>query len=399
MNSIASGAASSGRWKNLISTIAFAVAVGYAVALALMLLQHHWVLDANGKPALTDFVEVWVAGRSALAGAAAATYDIQAHHAAQVAGVGHSFRGYLLWNYPPLFLIVAMFLACLPYAVAFVGWVAATVVAYALAIGVIAKRPDAAFVACAAPFALANAVVGQTGFLTAALMGGTLVCVDRRPILAGVFLGLLTYKPQFGILFPIILAVAGYWRVLASALLTTLLAWGVAWLSLGTAVYGAFFRSLPIASHFLLTDQGEDWRKMQSVYTIARLCGAGDTLAWISQGLMIALCLGTMIWLWRQSISTALKAAGLPLAAMLATPYLHMYDFPVLAVALAFLYRDRAFDRVEWIATFAAFLMFLAYVIREATIGPVIELLVMGLVLRRSLSNAATVPNLALRPA
>ena len=47
-----------------------------------------------------------------------------------------------------------------------------------------------------------NALVGQNGFLTAALIGGTLYLIPIRPVLAGICLGLLTYKPQYGLLFP-----------------------------------------------------------------------------------------------------------------------------------------------------------------------------------------------------
>ena len=57
-----------------------------------------------------------------------------------------------------------------------------------------------------------NTLVGQNGFLTAALIGGTLYLMPVRPVLAGICLGLLTYKPQYGLLFPIVLVAAGHWR-------------------------------------------------------------------------------------------------------------------------------------------------------------------------------------------
>src|SRR5436309_8666903 len=88
-----------------------AIAGGFAFAwlacLAMMLQQHAWILDQAGRPIVIDFLEVWVAGRTALAGAAAATYNPDLHHAAQVAAAGHAFRGFLGWHYPPLYLFVA----------------------------------------------------------------------------------------------------------------------------------------------------------------------------------------------------------------------------------------------------------------------------------------------------
>jgi hypothetical protein len=41
------------------------------------------------------------------------------------------------------------------------------------------------------------------------LIGAALVNLDRRPLLAGLLLGLMAYKPQFGILFPLVLAATG----------------------------------------------------------------------------------------------------------------------------------------------------------------------------------------------
>src|ERR1700733_9148333 len=133
-----------------------AVAAGYVVALALLFARHDWIIDATGHPIVTDFLEVWVAGRFALAGHAAISYDWHAHHAAQVALAGHEFQGVLNWSYPPTVLFAAALLASLPYAVAFAGWVAATAVYYAATIGAIARHWEAAFAACASPMFFAN---------------------------------------------------------------------------------------------------------------------------------------------------------------------------------------------------------------------------------------------------
>lgn len=46
--------------------------------------------------------------------------------------------------------------------------------------------------AVAFPTVLNNALVGQNGFFTAALIGGTLYLLPTRPVLSGICLGLLT---------------------------------------------------------------------------------------------------------------------------------------------------------------------------------------------------------------
>src|SRR5438105_147271 len=63
---------------------------------------------------------------------------------------------------------------------------------------------------------------GQNGFLTATLLGGGLIFLERRPILAGVLLGLLAYKPQFGLLIPLVLLATGRWTAIAAATVTVL---------------------------------------------------------------------------------------------------------------------------------------------------------------------------------
>src|SRR6185312_13844103 len=91
---------------------------------------------------------------------------------------------------------------------------------FVVAMRAIVGHPFGYLLALAIPMAFINALVGQNGFLTAALIGGTLYLIPIRPVLAGICLGLLTYKPQYGLLFPIALIVAGQWRVFVSAGIT-----------------------------------------------------------------------------------------------------------------------------------------------------------------------------------
>ena len=364
-----------------------AIAAGYAGALVLLFVRHQWIIDAQGRPIVTDFVEVWVAGRFALAGLSVSAYDWAVHHAAQVALVGHPFKGVLNWSYPPLFLFAAALLACLPYATAFAGWVIVTAAGYAATIGAIAKRWEAGAAACAAPVFFANALVGQNGFLSAALIGATLLFMTQRPVLSGVFLGLLTYKPQLGVLFPLALLLDRNWRALASASATAAVLVGVSWLAFGTQTFLAFLRFLPATSQTILTQGGEDWHKMQSVYALTRTLGAQDAAAWIAQGCAMALCIALLIWVWRRQDSFAVKAAFLASASLLMTPYLHMYDFAILAVPFAFLSRERTFDRIEWAGLAAANLLFAGFAIYQAPVGPVIIAIVLALTLRRAVPH------------
>ncbi len=95
-------------------------------------------------------------------------------------------------------------------------------------------------------------------------------------------------------------------------------------------------------------------------------------------------CATAVIRLWRSGAAYELKAAGLAAATLLATPYLFVYDLPILAVAMAFLYRHRAFDRIE-IATFGvALLSVAAFAFVPAPTGLLATLAVAAVILRRA---------------
>ena len=135
----------------------------------------------------------------------------------ELALLKQDFPGYFAWHYPPPFLFVASLLARLPYAAAFMGWVCVSFVPYVVVMRAIVGRPFGWMLALAFPMVFNNALVGQNGFLTAALIGGTLYLMPVRPVLAGICLGLLSYKPQYGLLFPLVLIAASQWTVFFSA--------------------------------------------------------------------------------------------------------------------------------------------------------------------------------------
>src|SRR5215472_13104009 len=107
--------------------------------------------------------------------------------------------------------------ALLPYFWSFIAWICATLTGCILVGYLIVRRSPVIALILASPFTAWNIFFGQNGFLTASLLGASLLFLERQPILAGVFIGCLTYKPQFGILIPLALAASNQWRAFASA--------------------------------------------------------------------------------------------------------------------------------------------------------------------------------------
>jgi hypothetical protein len=188
-----------------IELICFALIVGQLAYLIASYLQGSWIVAPDGSGVPNDFVDVWAAGRLVLQGNPAAVYDWPTHKTMEVVALGHPFDGYFGWHYPPTYLPVAALLAKMSYVPAQIIFLFSTFCASMFCLRGLTGERAGYFLAAAFPAVLANFIAGQNGFLSAALLGGALVMLVERPILAGVLLGLLTYKPHLGLLFPIVL--------------------------------------------------------------------------------------------------------------------------------------------------------------------------------------------------
>ena len=93
--------------------------------------------------------------------------------------------------------MVAALLALMPYALALACWLAVSLPSFMAAVYAIVPRRETLLATAAFPAVFVNAGHGQNAFFTAALLGGFLTLLDRRPVLAVILLGLLSYKPQF----------------------------------------------------------------------------------------------------------------------------------------------------------------------------------------------------------
>ena len=357
----------SGDWLTLSRARLWPIAVLIASAggLVYLIATSDGLIDYQGRPLGTDFSNVYTAGRMVLDGRAADAFDPRLEHAAEQAIFGEKTPFYG-WHYPPFFLALAAALALMPYQLALLVWQGVTLVLYLLAIrAIVASRGreesgEASLwllLALAYPAVFVNLGHGHNGFLTAALIGFALVILDTRPILAGILFGLLAYKPQFGVMIPLVLLATGRWRTLFAASATVAALIVAATLAFGVEAWRAFFTFAEYTRTVVLETGETGWHKIQSVFSWARMWGAPVSLAYAMQGAVTLLVAAALIWLWRSRESFALKAAALCLGAMLATPYSLDYDLMVLAPAIAFLTID-ACERgfVPWEKSALAFL-------------------------------------------
>jgi len=318
-------------WGWLLLGVTAVIAIGWVAA-------SRGGLDPTGKPLGTDFTSFWAASKLALAGAPAAAYDVSAHHAQQTALFGRD-TGYAAFFYPPIFLLICLPLALLPYLVSLAAWLVATGALYWRMARAWLGESLGAMPILAFPAVLTNIGHGQNGFLSAALFGGGALWLGRRPILAGLCLGALAYKPHLGIMIPIALAIAGRWKTFAAA--------GAAVVALAAASYGLFgletwrgFLADSAVARSALEQGLVGDAKMQSAFAAARLWGGGVGLAYGVQAAVAALAAGALLWLRRRAPNSGAEGPAMIVAALLASPFLLDYDLIILAAPLAWMLRE-----------------------------------------------------------
>lgn len=337
MNGLAKSGIASGAWLTAARIRAYCLILLALSVLALgaLLATSNGLNDYQNRPLGTDFSNVYAAGKYVLEGKPAAPYDWPLQHKKEqeIFGPDTPFYG---WHYPPIFLFLAALLALLPYLAALAVWQAATLALYLVSIRTILPRAEIWLAALAFPAVLINIGHGHNGFLTAALIGGGLWLLDRRPIAAGILLGLLIYKPQFGVFIPLALAAGGYWRAFLAASVTVLLLCAASYFAFGPGVWEAFRASMTPTRVIVLEQGDTGFHKIQSAFAAVRLLGGSVTLAYIAQGIVFAAVAAWLIWLWRGPHAFALKASALIAGSMLATPYMLDYDLMIAAPAIAF---------------------------------------------------------------
>jgi hypothetical protein len=117
------------------------------------------------------------------------------------------------------------------------------------------------------------------------------------------------------------------------------------------------------------------------------MLGGTEPLAWTLQAGVALACAAAILILWRSEVDYDIKAAALGCGALLATPYLYLYDFVVLAVPLAFLFRlgrTRGFLSYELAGIGTAALLVLIFPFVKAPVGFAAVLVVAALIARRA---------------
>lgn len=272
-----------------------------------------------------------------------ATYPLEIYNPAVVSaflhGVDHSFTGAYPFAYPPSFLLVIWPLALLPRAFSYVLWVTVTLAAYVLASWDRRFARHIPIIALVAPISVLVVVAGQNGFLTAALMLAGWRLIPSRPILGGVLLGLLSFKPQLGVLIPVALIAAGLWRPFVAAATTVLLSVLASAAAFGWAMWSAWLHALLGLSYYVEGNARLD-HVMVTVAGSLRLMGMGPNPSYAAQ-IIATIAVALLVWRCFRRRFGRMSVAVLLVATFFATPYAFFYDLPIVTNAVLLLMLDR----------------------------------------------------------
>ena len=353
-------------------------------------------LDLRGKPLGTDFISFYAASKLALSGHPDLVYNVANHLAAQRAIFGGVKLDYTAFFYPPLFLLICLPLATIPYFSAVAAWLMVTGFAcwktITSLLGDAAKGLSIAMLAF--PAVILTVDHGQNAFLSTALFGMGILWLDRRAALAGVFFGLLVFKPQLGLMIPVALIATGRWRAFLAAGCTAATFAAATIAVFGVATWQAFFAASHLA-RAALEQNLIGAEKMQSAFAAVRLWHGSIPLAYGIQAVVALVAGAVLILVMRKRPGAAAEGATLATASLLASPFLLDYDLMLLAIPLAWM--TRAARNSTWLP-WEKSTMFAAYILPLLSrmiagylgipIGPPVIFAMLLIVARRALVTA-----------
>lgn len=237
------------------------------------------------------------------------------------------------WMYPPTMSLLLTPFGWPSYLASFALWVALFGGAFFFAAHRLWSDRWAIFFLLATPCVYVAAITGQNGFLTATLVALAGAFADRRPIIAGVAAGLLTIKPQLGLLIPIAFAAAGCWRAFAVAALTAVLFAGASIAAYGLESWTAFIEAMTTHGG-RMAQVGFPFSKLATPFGFATMLGAPAAVAGAVQALSSLAVAAFVFVVWRRVKEWDIRAAALSAATMLVTPYAFYYELVIMAPAI-----------------------------------------------------------------
>jgi len=315
--------------RDLFFKLAFAFGVLIASLEIGYLVKSPLPYDAVGYYIGRDFVNAWLGAKLALSGNPAPYFEYTAYQQLLQENFGAKYPIHI-WSYPPLLLLFTWPLGLMPYMAAYVLYCVFGLILYLAVASEGSRKPEHLVVLVLAPAVTVNIWCGQNGFVVAALLIGGLTQLDRRPALAGILFGLLSIKPQLGLLIPLMLLMTGRWRTIVAAAVTIAVLVVATALVFGPEVWTAYIRdALPIQRLHTFGSVQNFMLHMPTAFMNARIAGLPMGACIAIQAVVSAATLAAVVWTFWRWRDPVLSMALFVTAMFTVTPYAFNYDMVV----------------------------------------------------------------------
>lgn len=292
--------------------------------------------DGAGHPFGEDFLNFWSGAHLAVTGQAGIIYDIGRFHAFETGVAGAPIDLYH-YSYPPVMWLISAPFGLLPYPIAWAIWQLLGWGAFALAVRQVAPG-HWPLIALALPAPFINAMGGQNGCWTAAILGWGLILLRDRPMMAGMILALFVVKPQLGWLIPLALLAGRQYRALGAFLLTALALILVTLPLFGVESWIAYARQGALLKTVILEHGDGTWHRMISAFVLVRHLGATVTIAYMAQAAVSLIVAALILPIWRREGATHRAKALLVIGILAGSLYVSDYDCVMAAFAAIWLW-------------------------------------------------------------
>lgn len=287
----------------------------------------------EARPA-RDFIAFWATSKLILVNQPAAAYDFGTLVSVIKQSVGYEVK--LAWLYPPTLQLFVAPIALIPYKTAYALFISFSLLIYIYSSKLLIKKNSHLLGIISFPAVYLCIIYGQNSIFTAALVLFFIFYIDKKPVLAGLILGLLAVKPQMAILFPIALLAGRHWRALASAASTQIFLILVSIYFFGIETWIAFFDTSKQPVEWIQSGL-LSWEGMTSLFSFSKILGSNNVTAYIIHTAFSILFLLMLWYTWRNHKDIKLRSSTLVLAALTATPYIQEYELVWLIIPLLLL--------------------------------------------------------------
>jgi len=337
-------------------------------------------VDETGHEVGGDFFHFYAAGRLLLEGRGHELYDMRAQQDAQRRILDDpTFNKLALYINPPTLAAAIAPLSALPYAVAFTLYSLLMLAAFLAAMHRLrpwlpALHSQWATVVmlglCFYPI-VRTITGGQNTALTLLLLCGAYAALrEGKALQAGLWIGLLGYKPQMALLLSLLLAFRRQWRCVGAAAIVAVVHYGV----------GAIFCGFRWPMEMI--DALERYRPLETIASgyshiswmeVCRFSMSEPWSHWSGSALVLSTAVLTL-WFWRRARPREANfavhwAMAIP-ATLLISPHAQFYDAGLLLISVLLIVDTRlrnggTVSNFSCIVLAVAFLLFPAYLLAQ----------------------------------